>query len=189
MPALPFQRGMQWRIHVFRSLIRNHSAASRATSPNKTQLLQNPAITRSLTNYQRSFTMSAPAPGEGQTNNYRGRGRGRGYHRGASRYRPGMNDVASRTADPQRATLASRLAPALDTPIVSSSAPTPQAGVTPLGSRPTSPSFKANFSSVRFEDFVNDGQISKEQHKNIPFEFATEVQAKTLGHILAGKDV
>lgn len=101
-----------------------------------------------------------------------------------------MNDIVSRTADPQRATLASRLsAPATDTPIVSSSAPTPQFGATPIGSRPASPSFKANFSSVRFEDFVNGGQISKEQHKNIPFEFATEVQAKTLGHILAGKDV
>ncbi|KAG8725101.1 hypothetical protein FRC12_024230, partial [Ceratobasidium sp. 428] len=108
--------------------------------------------------------------------NRRGRGRG-------------ANNIALSTADPQRATLAARLAvPASDTPVVSSSAATPAAG-TPMVSRPSSPSYKGNFSSVRFEDFFNNGQISKEQLANIPFEFATEVQAKTLGHILAGKDV
>ncbi|KAG8706464.1 hypothetical protein FRC09_002393, partial [Ceratobasidium sp. 395] len=108
--------------------------------------------------------------------NRRGRGRG-------------ATNAALSTADPQRATLAARLAvPASDTPVVSSSAATPAAG-TPMISRPSSPSYKGNFSSVRFEDFFNNGQISKEQLANIPFEFATEVQAKTLGHILAGKDV
>ncbi|KAG9092630.1 hypothetical protein FS749_015559 [Ceratobasidium sp. UAMH 11750] len=112
-------------------------------------------------------------------NNRRGRGHGR----------PTTNNAALSTADPQRATLASRLAvPGFDTPVVSSSAATPAVG-TPAISRPSSPSYKGNFSSVRFEDFAKNGQISKGQLDNIPFEFATEVQAKTLGHILAGKDV
>ncbi|KAG9119162.1 hypothetical protein FRC07_005974, partial [Ceratobasidium sp. 392] len=134
--------------------------------------------------------MSAPEQGQFSTNNAQRRpwknrggwGRGRG--------RPSPNNAAPYTADPQRATLAARLAvPVSDTPVVSSSAATPVAAGTPSISRPSSPSYKGNFSSVRFEDFARNGQISKEQLANIPFEFATEVQAKTLGHILAGKDV
>ncbi|CAE6443432.1 unnamed protein product [Rhizoctonia solani] len=98
--------------------------------------------------------------------------------------------IIQNTADPQRAALAARLAaPIAETPIVSSSAATPAILATPSTSRPSSPAYKANFSTVRFEDFAQNGQISKEQLKNIPFEYATEVQAKTLGHILAGKDV
>ncbi|KAG8744142.1 hypothetical protein FRC10_010711 [Ceratobasidium sp. 414] len=131
--------------------------------------------------------MSAPERGQSTNNAQRRPWRNR---RGRGRGQFSTNSVALSAADPQRATLAARLAvPAFDTPVVSSSAATPVAAGTPAISRPSSPSFKANFSSVRFEDFVNNGQISKEQLNNIPFEFATEVQAKTLGHILAGKDV
>ncbi|KAG8733674.1 hypothetical protein FRC11_004136 [Ceratobasidium sp. 423] len=98
--------------------------------------------------------------------------------------------IVQKTADPQRAALAARLAaPTAETPVVSSSAATPVILATPSTSRPSSPAHKANFSTVRFEDFAQKGQISKEQLDNIPFEYATEVQAKTLGHILAGKDV
>ncbi|CUA67268.1 ATP-dependent RNA helicase MSS116, mitochondrial [Rhizoctonia solani] len=98
--------------------------------------------------------------------------------------KPG-GDSGQKTA----ATFAARLAvPTAETPVVSSSAVTPVAPATPA-SRPSSPAYKANFSTVKFEDFAQNGQISKDQLENIPFEYATEVQAKTLGHILAGKDV
>ncbi|CAE6525896.1 unnamed protein product [Rhizoctonia solani] len=106
------------------------------------------------------------------------------------RHRQAADGVIQNTADPQRAARAARLAaPTEETPVVSSSAATPVIAATPAVSRPSSPAHKANFSSVKFEDFANNGQISKEQLKNIPFEYATEVQAKTMGHILAGKDV
>ncbi|CAE6424353.1 unnamed protein product [Rhizoctonia solani] len=106
------------------------------------------------------------------------------------RHRQAADGVIQNTADPQRAARAARLAaPTEETPVVSSSAATPVVATTPAVSRPSSPAHKANFSSVKFEDFANNGQISKEQLKNIPFEYATEVQAKTMGHILAGKDV
>ncbi|CAE6484067.1 unnamed protein product [Rhizoctonia solani] len=101
-----------------------------------------------------------------------------------NRNRQAARGIAQQTADPQRATLAARLAvPTAETPIVSSSAPTPVLAATPSASRPSSPAHKANFSTVKFEDFAQNGQISKEQFKNIPFEYATEVQAKTLGTI------
>ncbi|KAH7342103.1 P-loop containing nucleoside triphosphate hydrolase protein [Rhizoctonia solani] len=104
--------------------------------------------------------------------------------------RQATDGVIQNTADPQRAARAARLAaPTEETPVVSSAAATPIIATTPAATRPSSPAHKANFSSVRFEDFANNGQISKEQFKNIPFEYATEVQAKTMGHILAGKDV
>ncbi|CAE7075520.1 unnamed protein product [Rhizoctonia solani] len=106
------------------------------------------------------------------------------------RNRQAGGGIAQKTADPQRAALAARLAaPAAETPVVSSSAATPAIVATPSASRPSSPAHKVNFSTIKFEDFARNGQISKEQFKNIPFEYATEVQAKTLGHILAGKDV
>ncbi|ELU40051.1 ATP-dependent RNA helicase [Rhizoctonia solani AG-1 IA] len=109
-------------------------------------------------------------------------------HRQRNRQAPGS--IAQQTADPQRAALAARLsAPNTETPVVSSSAPTPAVATTPTVSRPSSPALKPNFSTIKFEDFAQKGQISKDQLKNIPFEYATEVQAKTLGHILAGKDV
>ncbi|KAF8754256.1 Type III restriction enzyme, res subunit [Rhizoctonia solani] len=109
-------------------------------------------------------------------------------HRQRNRQTPGS--IAQQTADPQRAALAARLAaPKIETPVVSSSAPTPAVATTPTVSRPSSPALKPNFSTIKFEDFAQKGQISKDQLKNIPFEYATEVQAKTLGHILAGKDV
>ncbi|CAE6427925.1 unnamed protein product [Rhizoctonia solani] len=131
----------------------------------------------------RNLMSSAPADNQGGTNPRR-------KPRYRQRNRQALGGIAQKTADPQRATLAARLAvPDAETPIVSSSAPTPAAAATPSVSRPPSPAFKANFSSLRFEDFAQSGQISKEQLRNIPFEYATEVQAKTLGHILAGKDV
>jgi hypothetical protein len=180
---------MQCGVRILQPLIRSYSTTNRAFYRNTTGFSpRNSVITRGSINSQTYFTMSsAPAPDSHSGNN--AHRRSRGGRRGKPRGQSAMSDVALTTADPRRATLAARLAvPASDTPIVSSSAVTP-AGATPAASRPQSPSFKANFSSVRFEDFVNNGQISKEQHKNIPFEFATEVQAKTLGHILAGKDV
>ncbi|QRW03872.1 DEAD/DEAH box helicase [Ceratobasidium sp. AG-Ba] len=89
--------------------------------------------------------------------------------RGKARGGPPANDITLSTSDPRRASLAARLAvPQSDTPVVSSSA-------APSGRR--------------FKDFVETGQISQEQLGNIPFEFATEVQAKTLGPILNGNDV
>ncbi|KAJ1307192.1 hypothetical protein OPQ81_001307 [Rhizoctonia solani] len=105
-----------------------------------------------------------------------------------NRNRQSSSSIAQKTADPQRATLAARLAaPTADTPVVSSSAATPVIVASP--SRPSSPASKATFSTVRFDEFSQNGQISKQQLGNIPFEYATEVQAKTLGPILAGKDV
>lgn len=45
------------------------------------------------------------------------------------------------------------------------------------------------FSGVRFTDFVTSGKISESVAKGIPFEFCTEVQAKTLPLILSGVDL
>ena len=56
--------------------------------------------------------------------------------------------------------------------------------------RPTTPAaMVSNFSSVRFRDFAERGQISDQVLRGIPFEFCTHVQAETLGVLLKGTDV
>jgi hypothetical protein len=165
-------------LRSLRSLVQGFNTAQHTLSPNRHSILSQRTVLCSLVN-TRSFNMSSaveqPAAGN--------------KRRRPQRRKPRDSRDIPTTGDPHRASLATRLAVPSDTPVVSSFAPTPAIGATPAVSRPESPSYKANFSTVRFEDFVTNGQISKQQHANIPFEFATEVQAKTLGHILAGKDV
>lgn len=170
-----------WRplVHSFSFSAPCYKLSSGGYSPRSTSLA------RGLVHLRKQYNMSSASLDPPAAN------RGKRWYRGRKpSNRQNATDIASATADPHRASLAARLAvPESNTPVVSSSAPTPAIVPTPTISRPSSPSYKANFSTVRFEDFVKDGQISKQQHQNIPFEFATEVQAKTLGHILAGKDV
>ena len=78
-------------------------------------------------------------------------------------------------------------APPTDTHTFSSSSTTPM-----LMTRPTTPSptaMASNFSTVRFRDFAQRGQISDHVLRGIPFEFCTHVQAATLDVVLQGTDV
>ncbi|KEP49248.1 DEAD-box ATP-dependent RNA helicase [Rhizoctonia solani 123E] len=174
---------MQHGLRSFRPLIQWLDVRGYAAFPSRCTTTQFPPVDRRLDFQKRIIMSSAPADNQGSSN------RARKPH-WRNRNRKAASNIAQHAADPQRATLAARLAvPTEETPVVSSWAPTPIVAATPVASRPSSPAHKANFSTVRFEDFAQNGQISKEQLKNIPFEYATEVQAKTLGHILAGKDV
>ncbi|QRV74969.1 DEAD/DEAH box helicase [Ceratobasidium sp. AG-Ba] len=166
---------MQRSAQVARLFVQSNSSSGHRISASITR--QHSTVALGSINFQKPFTI-CQAPSELEAS-----------ERESSR-RPPANDITLSTSDPRRASLAARLAvPQSDTPVVSSSAATPAAAGTPIVSRPASPSFKGDFSSVRFKDFVETGQISQEQLGNIPFEFATEVQAKTLGPILNGNDV